>query len=122
MAVLDYQIPFVYSRPVRPRVYKSATVPGMATPMSVLVDKFLSGQVVGLSSYQVYFDDGVDEDNFELSYFPDPNDPLAYEQATLDYRSLREREKRSKKEKTVASKLDDSGNASGVNEGASATT
>ena len=80
---------------------KQVTIPGQSVPMNLLVQRYASGQVFGLSSFPVEYETDSDNDFDELEgrFRPDPSDPLTYERAAIESVELNEELKRRKNEK-----------------------
>ena len=78
---------------------KRVTIPGQSLPMSLIVQRYQTGQLFGLSSFQTVHDYDNDPDEFEMPFFPDPADPLAYERASMLSKDLNNEFKRHKDEK-----------------------
>lgn len=79
---------------------KRVTIPGQSLPMSLIVQRYQTGQLFGLSSFLTVhdYDDEPDYDH-EVPFFPDPADPLALERASMLSKDLNNEFKRRKDEK-----------------------
>ena len=79
---------------------KCVTIPGQSLPMSMIVQRYQSGQLFGLSSFLTVhdYDDEPDYDH-EVPFFPDPADPLALERASVLSKDFNNELKRRKDEK-----------------------
>lgn len=79
---------------------KRVTIPGQSLPMSLIVQRYQTGQLFGLSSFQTVHDYEDEPDyEHEVPFFPDPADPLALERATMMSKDLKNELKRRKDEK-----------------------
>lgn len=69
---------------------RSKTIQGQDIPMRTLVSRYMSGQIFGISSHQTFtdYDEDVTIDEAENTFIPDPCDPLAYQRAELESRTL----------------------------------
>jgi len=100
---LKFKKPWVrYNEPKAKKVGKSMTVPGQSIAMSVMIQRYMSGQIFGLSQNQVTYDtenDDVDIEHFEGRYRPDPADFCAPERAILEHKSIQKHLKTIRDEK-----------------------
>lgn len=79
---------------------KRVTIPGQALPMSLLVQRYQTGQLFGLSAFPVNYEYDEDTDINDLNhFFPDPADPLALERAAILDSEFKNEKKRLNDEK-----------------------
>lgn len=78
---------------------KRVTISGQSLPMSLIVQRYQTGQLFGLSSFETVYDYNNEPDEFETPFFPDPADPLALERAVIFNRELKNETKRLKDDK-----------------------
>lgn len=87
---------------------KRVTIAGQSLPMSLIVQRYQTGQLFGLSSFQTVHDYDNDPDEFEMPFFPDPADPLAFERASMLSKDLNNEFKRHKDEEKKRAEDDNS--------------
>ena len=98
---LKFKKPWVqYTEPKAGRFGKSMTVPGQSMPMSKMIQRYMSGQIFGLSQNQVFFDAESDDiDSYEGRFVPDPADFCAPERAALEMKTIKTKFQQFKDEK-----------------------
>lgn len=100
--------PYVNNRKLTKEENKSIVVPGQSVPMSLLVARYASGQVFGLSAFPVEYEVESEEDIpvereyenidvLESRFRPDPSDPLTLERAAAMNYELKKQLKNAKK-------------------------
>jgi len=72
---------------------KSKTIQGQALPMRMIVERYASGQLFGISQIPVQYDE---ESELENKLFPDPCDPLFPERALIEHNNFRDDLQKSK--------------------------
>lgn len=79
---------------------KRVAISGQALPMSLLVQRYQTGQLFGLSAFPVDYEYDEDANIDDLNhFFADPSDPLALERAAILDREIKNERKRLKDEK-----------------------
>jgi len=98
---LKFKKPWVqYTEPKAGRFGKSMTVPGQSMPMSKLIQRYMTGQIFGLSQNQVFFDAESDDiDTYQGRFIPDPGDFCAPERAALEMKTIKTKVQKFKDEK-----------------------